>query len=92
MVIKHTYSPTIGWLFPEVESHPKYHRKNDWAQGYPAYLGEHHWLRPDHQRDVFREVLVAIDPHYSNNLPQGNPKHGKASTISVHQIEHILAI
>ena len=84
--------PAILGILPVVERQDEDGQEDERTHSCPAYLGEHHRLRPDHQLDVLGEVVDPVNPHDGDQLPDSNPEDSEASSICVHQIEDILTI
>ena len=69
------------------ENHQQENRCNTSPGDFPEPSG----LATNHELDILANVANSIDPHEANALPKGNPKDGKSSTISVHQVQNVLS-
>ena len=76
--------------FPEKASNGKNGRQKNGDHNPQKFEYKIH-IMVEHEFQVTRKSLYTIDPHYGHSFKNGNPQDSEATSISIHEIKHILA-
>ena len=57
----------------------------------PSDFPEPSWFLSKHQFDVPAEVFVSVDPHETDDFPEGNEEYTSTRGVCIHDIQDVLS-